>query len=126
MVLWWPVTGGLASIMWSEEAGVQVLASRTLNRLASEDWARNSLGQLYLDVETQAWADNVDAITNHRDSKGVSLAQRKDLWVKGARFTAKRGTTVRGISLVQDNDDHIKGRVDGQRIVILTEFVKKK
>ena len=132
MVLGWPVTGGLASIMWSEEAGVQVLASRTLNRLASEDWARNSLGQLYLDVETQAWADNVDAITNHRDSKGVSLAQRdnvvliKDLWVKGARFTAKRGATVRGISLVQDNDDHIEGRVEGQRIVILTEFVKKK
>lgn len=112
--------------MWSEEAGVQVLASRTLNRLASEDWARNLLGQLYLDVETQAWADNVDAITNHRDSKGVSLAQRKDLWVKGARLNAKRGTTVRGISLVQDNDDHIEGRVEGQRIVILTEFVKKK
>ena len=132
MVLWWPVTGGLASIMWSEEAGVQVLASRTLNRLASEDWARDLLGQLYLDVETQAWADNVDAITNHRDSKGVSLAQRdnvvliKDLWIKGARFTAKRGATVRGISLVQDNDDHIEGRVEGQRIVILTEFVKKK
>ena len=52
MVLWWPVTGGLASTMWSEEAGVQVLASRTLNRLASEDRARDLLGQLYLDVET--------------------------------------------------------------------------
>ena len=123
---------GLASTMWSEEAGVQVLASRTLNRLASEGWARDLLDQLYLDVETQAWADNVDAITNHHDSNGVSLAQGdnvvliKDLWVKGARFTAKRGTTVRGISLVQDNDDHIEGRVEGQRIVILTEFVKKK
>ena len=62
----------------------------------------------------------------------MSLAQRdnvvliKDLWVKGACFTAKRGTTVRVISLVQDNDDHIEGRVEGQRIVILTEFVKKK
>ncbi|MDB0060245.1 PhnA domain-containing protein, partial [Planktomarina sp.] len=34
----------------------------------------------------------------------------EDLWVKGARFTAEWGTTVRGISLVQDNNDHIKGR----------------
>jgi protein PhnA len=48
------------------------------------------------------------------------------LWVKGARFTAERGTTVRGISLVQDNNDHIKGRVAGQRIVTLPEFVIKK
>ena len=54
---------GLASTTWSEETGGQVLASRMLNRLASEDWARDLLGQLYLDVETQAWADNVDAIT---------------------------------------------------------------
>jgi len=52
VVLWWLVTGGLALTMWSEEAGVQVLASRTLNRLASEDRARDLLGQLYLDVET--------------------------------------------------------------------------
>ena len=50
----------------------------------------------------------------------------KDLPVKGAGFTAKRGTAVRGISLVQDNPEHIEGRVEGQRIVILTKFVKKK
>ena len=50
----------------------------------------------------------------------------KDLPVKGAGFTAKRGTAVRGISLVLDNAAHIEGRVEGQRIVILTEFVKKK
>ena len=50
----------------------------------------------------------------------------KDLPVKGAGFTAKRGTPVRGISLVADNEAHIEGRVEGQRIVILTEFVKKK
>ena len=49
----------------------------------------------------------------------------KDLPVKGAGFTAKRGTAVRNISLVSDNARHIEGRVNGQRIVILTEFVKK-
>ncbi len=50
----------------------------------------------------------------------------KDLPVKGANFTAKRGTAVRGISLVADNPAHIEGRVEGQRIVILTEFVRKR
>ncbi|MDP5086798.1 MAG: alkylphosphonate utilization protein, partial [Yoonia sp.] len=50
----------------------------------------------------------------------------KDLPVKGAGFTAKRGTAVRGIALVPDNPAHIEGRVEGQRIVILTEFVKRK
>jgi protein PhnA len=33
---------------------------------------------------------------------------------------------VRNISLVPDNATHIEGRVEGQRIVILTEFVKRK
>ncbi|WP_425439518.1 alkylphosphonate utilization protein [Puniceibacterium sediminis] len=67
----------------------------------------------------------------HRDSNGVVLVQGdtvvliKDLNVKGAGFTAKRGTSVRGISLVADNAEHIEGRVEGQRIVILTQFVKK-
>ena len=49
----------------------------------------------------------------------------KDLNVKGANFTAKRGTAVRGISLVADNAEQIEGRVNGQKIVILTQFVKK-
>jgi protein PhnA len=50
----------------------------------------------------------------------------KDLVVKGGGFTAKRGTAVRGISLVEDNPAHIEGKVEGQRVTILTEFVKKK
>ncbi|MDG1067275.1 MAG: PhnA domain-containing protein, partial [Sulfitobacter sp.] len=33
---------------------------------------------------------------------------------------------VHRISLVPENDAHIEGRVEGQRIVILTEFVKKR
>jgi protein PhnA len=32
---------------------------------------------------------------------------------------------VRGIRLVSDNADHIEGRVNGQTIVILCQFVKK-
>ncbi len=124
---------GLASAMWSEEPAVQVLAARMLTRLSAEnDWARDLADQLYLDDETRAWADNVETTLEHRDSNGAALAQGdtvvliKDLPVKGAGFTAKRGTAVRGISLVQDNAEHIEGRVEGQRIVILTQYVKKK
>ena len=88
--------------------------------------------QLYLDDETRTWADNVAYVTNHCDRNGVPLAVVdtviliKDLPVKGVGFSAKRGTSVRGISLVVGNDAHIEGWVDGQWIVILTEFVKKK
>lgn len=84
-----------------------------------------------LSPKAEAWANQPAALT-HRDSNGAILAQGdtvvliKDLIVKGAGFTAKRGTAVRGISLVAENAAHIEGRVEGQRIVILTEFVKKK
>lgn len=70
-----------------------------------------------------------DAIV-HKDSNGVvieagdTVTLIKDLDVKGANFTAKRGTAVRNIGLTR-NPEHIEGRVNGQRIVILTQFVKK-
>jgi protein PhnA len=118
--------------MWSEDAATQVLAARMLARLSDHDWARDLADQLWLDDATRAWAENVPRDSGHRDSNGVALAQGdtvvliKDLPVKGANFTAKRGTAVRGISLVADNPAHIEGRVEGQRIVILTEFVKRR
>ncbi|MCP4291693.1 MAG: PhnA protein [bacterium] len=126
--------------MWSEVPAVQVLAWRMLNRLKNEGWPQDLLGMLYLDEETQVWAeqgaeggssDGMQATVVHRDSNGAVLEAGdtitliKDLPVKGAGFTAKRGTAVRGISLVADNEEHIEGRVSGQRIVILTKFVKK-
>jgi len=67
----------------------------------------------------------------HKDSNGNVLANGdtvtliQDLNVKGAGFTAKRGTAVRRIRLVPDNANHIEGKVDGQHIVILTQYVKK-
>ncbi|MGC1496961.1 MAG: alkylphosphonate utilization protein [Sulfitobacter sp.] len=121
----------LASTMWSEDPAIQVLAARTLTKIA-EPWARDLADQLYLDDDTRAWADNVPVQTDHKDSNGQPLSNGdtvvliKDLPVKGAGFTAKRGTAVHKISLVQDNPAHIEGRVEGQRIVILTEFVKKR
>ena len=44
--------------------------------------------------------------------------------VKGAGFTAKRGTAVRNISLTE-NPEQIEGRVNGVKIVLLTCFLKK-
>lgn len=123
---------GLASAMWSEDAAVQVIAARMLSRLSGEGWAQDLADQLYLDDETRAWAENVAEVSQHKDANGAPLAQGdtvvliKDLPVKGAGFTAKRGTAVRGISLVADNPAHVEGRVEGQRIVILTQYVKKK
>lgn len=124
--------------MWSEVPAVQVVAWRMLEQLsASEGWARDQLNMLYLDEETLAWAQagiekdpDQDTII-HRDSNGAILKSgdtvtlTKDLNVKGAGFTAKRGTAVSNISLVSDNAGQLEGRINGQQIVILTEFVKK-
>lgn len=123
--------------MWNQTPAVQVMAWRMLTRLSAEGWPQDLLDMLYLDDETLAWAksgndDTADEdVVKHVDSNGAILEDGdtviliKDLDVKGANFTAKRGTAVRGISLVADNPEHIEGRVEGQRIVILTRFVKK-
>lgn len=121
----------LASTMWSEDPAIAVLAARTLVKIGTP-WAVDLAEQQYLDEDTRAWADNVVAESDHKDAHGATLTNGdtvvliKDLPVKGGGFTAKRGTAVRGISLVADNPAHIEGRVEGQRIVILTAFVKKK
>ena len=93
-------------------------------------WAVEAREGMTLLPEVQSIADQPAAV-EHRDSNGTLLAQGdtvvliKDLVVKGANFTAKRGTSVRKISLVADNPGQIEGRVEDQRIIILTEFVKK-
>ena len=123
--------------MWSQVPAVQIMAWRMLTRLSSEGWPQDLLDMLYLDDDALEWAQatgegqsNEDAV-KHLDCNGAALEAgdtvtlTKDLNVKGANFTAKRGTAVRRISLVADNAKHIEGKVDGQHIVILTEFVKK-
>ena len=121
--------------MWTQVPAVQVMAWRMLTRLNSENWAQGLLEMLYLDDEILQWAQALDeggdvAAGRHLDSNGAVLTAgdtvtlTKDLTVKGANFTAKRGTAIRGISLVSDNPEHIEGRINGQQIVILTKFVK--
>ncbi|NRA89040.1 MAG: PhnA domain-containing protein [Rhizobiales bacterium] len=123
--------------MWSEVPAVKVVAWRMLKNLSDESWARDALEMIYLDETEQNWAqdgfvaDNDENAIIHRDSNGTILAVgdtvslTKSLDVKGTTFTAKRGTPVRNISLIIDNTEQIEGRVNGQKIVILTKFVKK-
>jgi protein PhnA len=125
--------------MWNQEPVVQVMAWRMLTRLKAEGWPQELLDRLYLEDETLAWAqasnlefveENTEVLS-HKDCNGITLTSgdtviiTKDLNIKGSSFTAKRGTAVRGISLVADNAAHIEGRINGQQIIILTQFVKK-
>ncbi|CAH0535093.1 hypothetical protein VST7929_02754 [Vibrio stylophorae] len=124
--------------MWSQTPAVQVMAFRMLSRLSNnaEAWAQDLLDMLYLEEDTKAWAEEGLALAEATktvptfDSNGTELQTGdtvtliKDLVVKGAGFTAKRGTAVRGISLT-DNPEQIEGRVNGTRIVLLTCYLKK-
>ncbi|MCC7298547.1 MAG: PhnA domain-containing protein [Bacteroidia bacterium] len=125
----------LNSSIWSEVPAAQVVSWRMLNHLNHEGWAQDLLDMMYMDDETMEWAKTGMAAAEpgsaHKDSNGNVLQHGdtvvliKDLDVKGANFTAKRGTAVRNIALVADNPEHIEGKVNGQHIVILTKFVKK-
>lgn len=127
---------GLLDAMWSEQAPVQVMAWRILNHLDSEPWAQDGLAMFYLDDEVMNWAkssslENPKGALEHKDSNGVRIESGdtvvliKDLPVKGTSMIAKRGTSVRKISVSPNNSEHISGKVNGQTIVILTQFVKK-
>lgn len=123
--------------MWSEVPAVKVVAWRMLNQLRGEGWPADLLDMMYMEDETLAWAkegaatEPTEEAIIHKDSNGVVLEAGdtvvliKDLPVKGSSMVAKRGTAVRRISLDHENANHIEGRVDGQQIVILTQFVKK-
>ncbi len=119
--------------IWSEHDAVKMIAYRILKQL-NEPWANEILEMAYLEDDLIAEATKGLATENaiqHKDSNGTILLEGdtitliKDLDVKGANFTAKRGTTVKNIRLDPDNETYIEGKVSGQQIVILTQFVKK-
>jgi protein PhnA len=123
--------------MWNENVAVQVVAWRMLNRLRAAGWPQELLDMMYLDEDTLAWAqatgegeEDENKIV-HRDSNGVilehgdSVVLIKDLKVKGSSMVAKQGTAVRNIRLDHENAEYIEGKVDGQQIVIITQYVKK-
>ena len=124
---------GLSDSMWNENLPVQIVSWRMHARLKNMDM----LEMMYLDEDALEWAkatgeaDDDEEKIIHKDSNGHilndgdSVVLIKDLDVKGANFTAKRGAAVHNIKLVWDNPEHIEGRVENQHIVILTQYVKK-
>ena len=129
----------LNDCMWSEYPAIQVMAWRMLSKLSDQDWARDLLDQLFLEEKVLNWAKSMNSSESESESEnakptkdsngtilieGDSVTLIKDLEVKGANFTAKRGTLVKNISLTS-NPEHIEGRVNGTHIVLLTCFLKK-
>lgn len=120
----------LEGAVWSVVDAVQIAVWRKLGEI-EQAWAVETRENMMMDSDVMTRAVG-EVLLVHVDSNGMVLEHGdtvvlvKDLPVKGAGFTAKRGTAVRNISLVADNAGHIEGKVEGQRIVILTEFVKRK
>ena len=124
---------GLSDSMWNENLPVQIVSWRMHARLKNNDM----LEMMYLDEDALEWAkatgedEDEEGKIIHKDSNGNvlldgdSVVLIKDLDVKGATFTAKRGAAVHNIKLVWDNPNQIEGRVENQHIVILTQYVKK-
>ena len=122
--------------MWSEVPAVKVVAYRMFHQLKNEGWPNDLIDMMYLEDDVLEWAkqgveDDSEEKIIHRDANGAilnagdSVVIIKDLNVKGTSLVAKRGTAVRNITLVHDNAEQIEGKVEGQKIVILTQYVKK-
>jgi protein PhnA len=126
----------LEGSIWSEVPAVKVASHRLLVRLRAQPWASAALDQVDLEPDLRAWADEPEAEGEGdeqvvvKDSNGAVLADGdsvtliKDLDVKGAGFTAKRGTLVKSIKLTSD-PRLVDARVNGVLIVLKTEFLKK-
>ena len=118
--------------MWSERPAVKVQALALLDRLAAEPWAAELREQAYVEDELQGWllelrpAETLTVLDSNGTplTAGDSVTLVKALDVKGAGFTAKRGTMVKNIRLT-DDPGLIEGKVNGMTIVLKTEFLKK-
>lgn len=125
----------LTGSIWSEVSAVQALSYKLLNKLSGEDWATETLETVFLEEAVIAWANAEDRLASqkiiHKDSSGVVLQTgdtvilTQNLNIKGANFNAVKGTIVRKIWLVPDNEEQIEGKIDGQNIVILTKYLRK-
>lgn len=125
----------LQESIWSEVPAVQALSYRLLHRMGGQPWATDLLEQAYLTDDVLAWAreglrsserTGVQPVDSNGAvlSNGDSVTLIKDLAVKGAGFTAKRGTLVKNIR-VGDDPTHIQGRVNKVVIMLKTEFLKR-
>jgi protein PhnA len=128
----------LQGSIWSEVPAVAALSWRLLNEMKAESWASEALDSVFLDDAVMALANagqGVDladeegavAVVDCNGSilsDGDAVTLIKDLVVKGANFTAKRGTMVKNIRLGFD-PTHVEGRVNKLSIMLKTCFLKR-
>jgi protein PhnA len=122
----------LAGSIWNTEPSVQALSYRILYNNRDQDWAQEIMSAVEPDESVINWATSAFQVADvHKDSNGNILESgdtvvlTQNLNVKGANFTATKGTVVRKIRLVPDNTEQIEGKVNEQMIVILTKYVRK-
>lgn len=125
----------LTGSIWNETPAVQALSYKILSQMKTAEWATETMESVFLDESVVEWALAEDALDAakvvHKDSYGVVLEQgdtvilTQNLNVKGANFIAPKGTIVRKIRLVPDNGAQIEGKINGDTIVILTQYVRK-
>ena len=111
--------------MWSENPAIKVLSYRLLRKLGRSDL----LDMMYLEDDELSWAEYEEEVLKDSNGNilkdGDSVSVVKDLEVKGAGKTIKRGTTVKNIRMC-DVAGHVSCKVDGIGSVYLkTEFLKK-
>jgi protein PhnA len=122
----------LEGSIWSEIPSVKALSYRQLYKIKDAGWAADVLNSVDVDDNVIQWAMKAFEIPDiHLDAFGNALEDGDNvvltqaLKVKGANFTASKGTVVKRIKLVKDNTEHIEGKINDQTIVILTKYVKK-
>ena len=124
----------LNDAIWNENEAVKVLSYRLLSEIKEESWANDLLEMMYMEEDTLEWAKEGmedEFALKHFDCNGIQIKTGdtvtliKDLDVKGTTFVAKRGTAVRNIRVNHDDANLIEGKVNGQTIYILTQYVKK-
>lgn len=122
----------LSGAIWSEVPAVQALSYKVLSALPGEEWAAEALESVEFPENIVEWATgSTGENLIHKDAFGNELAAgdnvllTQNLNVKGANFIAPKGTLVRKIRLVADNAGQIEGKINGDTIVILTQYVKK-
>ena len=58
-------------------------------------------------------------------SEGDTIVVMKTLKVKGSSMELKKGVVIKRIHLIEDEADAIECKVEGSKIVLKTEFLKK-
>lgn len=122
----------LEGSIWNPVASVQALSYRIIAQCKDENWASDLLSTVDIDDNIIQWANSAfEKADVHKDAygnileSGDTVVLTQALNVKGASFSAAKGTVVKRIKLVHDNTEQIEGKINDQTIVILTKYVKK-